>query len=39
MGLAICQRIIETHSGTIKAENAVDGGATITIELPILHGE
>ncbi|MBI3547144.1 MAG: HAMP domain-containing protein [Gammaproteobacteria bacterium] len=35
LGLAIVKRIIEEHGGTIVAENLKDGGANITIRLPI----
>ena len=34
MGLAIVRSIIETHGGTITAENAPDRGARITVRLP-----
>lgn len=34
IGLALCQRIIEDHHGTITLENAPGGGATATILLP-----
>ena len=35
LGLSIVQRIIDEHGGTVRAENAVDGGAVVTIKLPI----
>ena len=35
IGLAICQRIINDHGGTIKAGGNRWGGAMFTIELPI----
>lgn len=35
IGLAIAQRAILLHGGSIKAENAVDGGLRVTIEIPI----
>lgn len=34
LGLSISKRIIESHHGTIKAENLAKGGAKITICLP-----
>lgn len=34
-GLAIVQRIVDEHDGTVSAENAHDGGAQFVIELPI----
>jgi len=36
LGLAIAKEVVELHSGTIKAENAKEGGAVITISLPAL---
>ena len=35
VGLSICHGIIEDHRGTITAQNAPDGGAVFTIELPL----
>ncbi len=35
VGLSICHGIIEDHRGVITAENGPDGGAIITITLPI----
>jgi PAS domain S-box-containing protein len=35
LGLAIVKRIIEEHSGQIRAENLADGGACITLRLPL----
>ncbi len=35
VGLSICSRIIEEHSGTITANNIEDAGAIFTISLPI----
>jgi len=35
LGLAIVKKIVEEHSGTLFAENLVDGGARITIRVPI----
>jgi signal transduction histidine kinase len=34
VGLAICKRILEVHSGTIKAESDGKNGTTFRIELP-----
>jgi signal transduction histidine kinase len=35
LGLAIVKRIVEEHSGQIHAENLADGGACITMRLPL----
>lgn len=35
IGLAICQRIIEDHNGTLVAQNRPGGGAVFVIRLPI----
>jgi len=35
LGLAIVKKLVEEHVGTIVAENHKDGGAIITIRLPI----
>jgi len=35
LGLAICKKIIETHKGTIVAENRPEGGAMFTVQLPV----
>ena len=35
IGLAICQRIVEQHNGTITATGEIDKGATFTIQLPL----
>ncbi|MBS0201394.1 MAG: hypothetical protein JSS49_00735 [Planctomycetes bacterium] len=36
LGLAICSRIIREHEGKITARNCPDGGAIITVLLPLL---
>lgn len=35
LGLAICKTIIETHHGTIKADNRPEGGARFEFRLPV----
>ena len=35
MGLTICQRIVERHSGSIAATSAVGEGTTVTVNLPV----
>ena len=35
LGLSIVQRIVDEHGGTVRAENAADGGAIVTIRLPV----
>jgi nitrogen fixation/metabolism regulation signal transduction histidine kinase len=35
LGLAIVKRIVEEHSGQIRAENLTDGGACVTLRLPL----
>jgi signal transduction histidine kinase len=35
LGLAICREIAEGHGGRVWAENALDGGAMFTCELPL----
>ena len=35
LGLAIAQRAVAAHGGSIRAQNAADGGLVIEIELPI----
>lgn len=35
LGLAICRAIVEAHGGEIRAENRADGGARVTIRLPL----
>ncbi len=38
LGLAIVKKIVEEHGGVIWAENRAEGGARITIRLPIIAG-
>ncbi|MBI3571254.1 MAG: HAMP domain-containing protein [Gammaproteobacteria bacterium] len=35
LGLAVVKRIVEEHGGSIAAENLVEGGARVTIRLPV----
>ncbi len=35
LGLAIVKKLVEEHAGTIDAENSDEGGAVITIRLPV----
>jgi two-component system NtrC family sensor kinase len=35
VGLAVSQGIVEAHGGTLLIDDAVDGGATFTITLPV----
>lgn len=37
MGLAIVHSIVESHAGTIAAENVTDGGARFSCILPVSH--
>ena len=39
LGLAIVKKIIEEHGGSIIAENSSEGGAMISIELPVVDKE
>lgn len=35
LGLALCRRIVEKHSGTITASNRADGGAAFVVRIPL----
>ncbi len=35
LGLAICRKVVESCGGTIRLENGGNGGAEITLELPL----
>jgi len=35
LGLSICQGIVESHNGTIRAQNRKEGGTCFIIELPL----
>jgi len=36
LGLQIAKRVVESHGGTIMAENVPSGGLRVNIELPLL---
>ena len=36
IGLSVCAEILKAHHGTLLVANAVDGGATVTLQLPSL---
>jgi nitrogen fixation/metabolism regulation signal transduction histidine kinase len=38
LGLAICRKIISEHNGYISIANRPEGGAQITIDLPLALG-
>jgi K+-sensing histidine kinase KdpD len=35
LGLAIAERAVSVHRGTIRAENAPEGGLIVQIDLPL----
>ncbi|MBF0464806.1 MAG: PAS domain S-box protein [Nitrospirae bacterium] len=37
MGLAICEKIVQRHGGTISVDSALGKGTVFTITLPIVH--
>jgi light-regulated signal transduction histidine kinase (bacteriophytochrome) len=37
VGLAVCRRITDRHSGTITARSRPGEGATFTVRLPVRH--
>ena len=37
LGLAIAERAITVHQGTIRARNAPEGGLMVEIDLPVLR--
>ena len=39
IGLALCHRIIETHGGRIKLDDACQDGTAFVIKLPCHHAE
>ncbi len=39
LGLSICREIVNGHQGKIWAENHLDGGALLTVELPLSQNE
>jgi signal transduction histidine kinase len=39
IGLALCQKIVERHGGTISAGGIPGEGATFTVTLPVAHSE
>ena len=36
LGLAITERVVRMHEGTVRAANATDGGLVVEIELPLI---
>ena len=39
IGLSVCRTVVQAHGGTIRGENAPDGGARFVIELPMKEEE
>jgi two-component system, OmpR family, sensor histidine kinase MprB len=39
LGLAIVQRVADEHGGSAVASNAEDGGAVVTLQLPVINGD
>jgi len=39
MGLAICKKFVEMHSGNIEVESEEEKGTTFTVKLPIQQGD
>ncbi len=37
MGLAICRKIVERHSGSVTATSEIDSGTTFLVMLPVEH--
>ena len=35
IGLSVANEIVKAHGGTLKAANRVEGGASVTIQLPL----
>ena len=35
LGLAIVKKLVEEHAGTIRASNSNEGGAVVSIRLPV----
>jgi signal transduction histidine kinase len=35
LGLAVCQRLVEAHGGSITVESQVGRGSTFTVKLPV----
>jgi two-component system NtrC family sensor kinase len=38
LGLAVSKRIVEEHGGSIAVANAINGGVTVTVILPVTAG-
>jgi two-component system sensor histidine kinase KdpD len=38
LGLAICKTIVEAHGGTIRVDDALEGGAVFSLVLPVAKG-